>query len=1344
MGKRIFWIFLLTVTVATAAAVIYIQSEGFARIVRERLQNRVAKSLGVELIFDRLKIGVLPPSISLLNVDLKVGENNKLKLSPDTVFKAGSLGFSFRMIQAFSSGIAVNKVFISDAEVKLALPKSKEGNGEGEKLSSLVHKPIRIELANTFAATIRQLEVRNTHLDLTVGDTHVLAKSIGYLAVTPSSDGTNLVANVEELEVISPKLKESLKAIKTNLDVQRNLVIFSSLDVQRREAAVHASGKLVGSIDNIEESRADVDVILRGPMRELTDLDKTLGSFGGELLADAKLVGRLKDPAVQGKVEITNFTHELWKIDKISVNGSYASGQLDLDGLSVHANGGKISLKNKLELHVPLKAEPAIFQLKLENASFEDFAGNVRKGLNNLKLKADGNINARLDFSESGGKVKLGDITVKPELTVKDLELNNQAYGKTRPYKRIFKVNPFQVSGNVEVKDGELEITTAKLTFASGVLSVSGTKGEDGFDITGTSQNVNIGQEVGEISGLPVKGDGAVAVHVHGPDDGVLIDFDVKQQNASFLRFDIGKLEGKVVYDDKHDAILIPGIRGQHGTAAFTVDGKVDLTDGDNIALNAAFSESTPDDLFGIFAHQLEKLTWIPKGMGGTLSGTATVGGKYTNALFTLDIDAHVSGRNLSYKGEVIQELEAHAGLKNGVVFGHDLQAKKYQAPYSASIDYDLRSDEMKYVLDAQKGKLRSLDFLSAMELPADGYYNLHSEGKGKWDTIVSKSRFDVSNAFVRTRPLPPITLSYDTTADTSAFGVHIGGDAALTGQFSHNPKGDSFAELSVQKANFDFVLCMLSRANCPDSTLNLTTSAEGKVQWKGWDWETMSGGGVLQELLISKTGYNLRLPGPVKVSFANGVLDSANGTLEGEDTKLGFKLHGRVDGNQLDSSLKGSASLKLIEFITPLIEEARGRMRVELGVAGNVRNASFRGGLSMEDGMLRVGGLDAPVDNIDARISIANSHVSIDGLKGQLGGGDVSASGGMDLYLNRPPKFAIELNLANNRLKFPLVTYAEVANANLSFTGNAPPYLFGGEAHLKKILMRNNFDVGGQKALQNAKYLPEKVAGAKSFYEVRIRAIADGGIFVDNNLLNAEFKGEVTLLNNFEFPQVVGRAELVRGKLLFRSNAFTLDYASIRLPNPDLFNPQFQISGQTNADIYRINLYAAGTVDRPKITLSSYPAIPQEDIVSLLAFGYRGEDTRHVQGSDTSAITYSEVGSILMEQLQLSQNLQSKGLKVSVAPSVLDTEASLIKPNSAVIAAPKVYVQSQVVKNLEATLGGTVGAAQGQSMDAKVEYRLSHRTSVRGVYEQSASGIDATDTKNSYGADLRFRWEFK
>lgn len=1353
MGKRIFWIFLLTVAFATTTAVIYIQSESFARVVRRNLQEKVAKNLGIELNFDRLKIGILPPSISLLNVDLKVANaQNRLGLATDTVFKAGSLGFSFRMIQAFSSGIAVNKVFISDAEVVLQVPKGKSSDTDPEeKISSLVHKPIRLQISDNFFASIRQLELRNTFLDLSWREggqtSQVVAKTITYLALTPSSEGTNLVLNAEGLEVKSAKIKQSIKTIKLNTDVQKNLILLSTLDVQRREAALHASGKLVGSIDTISESRPDLDVIVRGPMSEFSDLDKTFDKFGGEILADVKIVGRVKDPALQGRVEVTKFNHGLWNLDKVELNGSYAGGIVVLDSFHVNNQGGRAFLKNKMEVQFPFKPEPAVFQLRLEHARFEDFAGDLRKDVNNLRMELDGNINARVDFAEVGGKVKLSSITLRPDVGVKELELNNQIYNKQRPYNRIFKAAPFRVTGNIVLKNGELSILPgAKLVFPSGTLEVSGGHtSQEGYNIKGVSPQVDVGAEIGEISGIPVQGQGALAIHVRGPGDDVKIDFDINQQNAKFLRFDFGKLEGRVTYDDRRNLILLPSVTGRHGSASYSAKGQVDLGDKEEIALNINFAESAPDDLFAIFAHQLQHITWIPRGMTGALQGKVAVGGKYSDGLNTLEIDSQVSGKNLSYMGEMVQEVEADAGVTGGVAYAHNIRAKKYESPYTGSIDYDLRTDEMRYTLNAERGKLRSLDFFTNAGVPVDGVYTMHSEGHGKWEKLVSKSRFDVTNASVRTRPIAPVSLTYDTGADVSTYSVKLGSDATVSGQISHLPRGDSHAQISFQKADFGFLLCILSRSNCPDSALGLATTADGRFQWKGWDWTAMNGSANLQELVIAKTGYSLRTNAAVPIKATSGMVESAVGTLEGEDSQLGFRFRGRVDGTGLDSSLSGTASLKILEFITPLIEEARGRMRLDLAVTGDVRNGTIRGGLGMEDGMLRLKGLDAPVDSLNAQLKVVNSKVTIDSLSGNLGGGSVQASGGMDLYLNRPPKFAIDLYLANNRIKFFPVNYAEISDAKLTFAGEEPPYLFSGTVRAKKVVMRNNFDLGrGQKGLQNAKYLPEKVAGAKSFYEVRIRGLADGGIFVDNNLLNAEFRGEVTLMNNFEFPQVMGRGELVRGKLLFRNTAFTLDHASIRVPNPEVFNPQFLIGGTANLDNYRITIFASGTVDRPKIVLSSIPSLPQEDIVSLLAFGYRGEDARKVNPNDTAAITYSEVGSILLEQMQLSQNLQSKGVKVTVAPSLTDSEATIIRPNSAATAAPKVYVQSQVAKNLEAVLGGTVGAAAGQTMDAKLEYRLGRRTSVRGIYEQFPSGLDVTETRNSYGADLKFRWEFK
>jgi hypothetical protein len=1348
MGKRLFWIFVLTMVVTTAIAVSYIQSEHFARIAKEKIQLLVARDLGIDLNFDRLRIGVLPPSVSLVNVDVKVmSRANPIGLATDTVIKAERLGFSFRMIQAFSRGVQVNKVFFNDGEVRLAVPKSKNDK-PAEKISDLVHRPIHIELKDGFSISIRQLELRNTVLDLSwreEGKNNRLAiDKIGYLAVTPASAGTNLVVNLENIAFDNGKVKQQFKAVRGNFDLARNLIQLTSVDIQRREAALHASGRLTGNIDTPEAGRADFDVILRSPLTELSDFEPSLKALKGDLLADVKILGKIEDPTVRGKLEINNLQYNLWTVEKLALAGVYGNGLVAIEQFGAEEKNGRIELTEKFELPVPLKASTPTVQLKMTGARFEDFAGDLKHTVNNLRFGMDGTVSLKADLVEAAGKVKLGALNVRPALSVKNLELNNQTFGKNRPYKNIFKVQPFQLTGNVNWKGGVLSVPEAKLALASGALDVKGTVTDKGFDLTGTSANVNMGKELGSLSGIPLTGEGALALHVHGPADAVLIDFNVKQRNASFVRFNFGEVEGGVTYDDKNDLILIKNVRGKQGTATYNVSGDISIGTTDAINLQASFGESDPNDLFLIFKEQLKHLSWIPHGMSGTLAGEVTVGGGYDKALESLKINGKVRGRNLNYAGEMIHELDATASLQDGLLKAKVDEGRKYETSFTGDIEYKMSNDEMKYSLNAPRGKLRNLDFLSSTGFPIDGIFSFESSGQGKWETLTSKTRFVSENGFMRARPMPPIILTYDTHPDRSDFLFTAGSGVELSARLANGEKGASTAKAKFADANFDYLLCAISRRNCSDPALGLVINADAQFNWKGSDWRHLNGAGSLASLRLVKSGFEMTNPAPVAFTVSEGQLEAAPFRFSGDETKLGLRIRGKIDGSSLDSGIEGRASLKLLEFVSPLIEEARGRLAIGLAIGGSLADAKFNGNSNVQEGFLRLSGLDAPVDSFAGRIRFNDSRITVDSLGGQLGGGSANASGTIDLFLNRAPRFDIELLLANNRLKFVPVNYAEIADARLSFTGDKAPYLFGGTARVKKVVMRNNFDLGGQKGLQNARYLPEKVAGVKSFYEVKIRAIADGGVQVENNLLDAEFRGEVTLLGTFEVPQILARAELVRGKLLFRNTAFTLDHAYIRAPNPDYFNPQFSIGGLATVDNYRISIFASGTVDKPKITFSSSPGLPQEDIVSLLAFGYRGEDARRINPNDTSAITYSEVGSILLDQLKLNQNLQSKGIRVKVAPAFNETEERIIRRDANTQAAPKVYLQSQILRNLEASFGGTVGTTnQGQSLDAKLEYRLGRKASVSAVYEQIPT-LDATKTRTSYGADLKFRWGFK
>lgn len=1351
MGKRIFWIFMLFIGLSATAAIIYVQSESFAMFAKKKLQDKVAKDLGIELNFDHLKIGVLPPSVSLIKLDLKVlSPLNPLGLATDTVFKAESIGFNFRMFQAFSRGIALNKVFVIDGEINLDLSKQKSSGKKSEKLSDLVHRPIEFQIGDDFSASIRQIELKNISLLLKLNISDVLTtlkvSKVTQLAITPSKEGTNLLANLEEIRYSSGKTDETFKALKTNIDVDRNQIQLINLDAQRKEAAVHASGKVIGSIDKLEDGRPDIDLVLRSPFSELTDLEKSLGQFQGEIISDIKIVGKIKEPAAQGKVSISNFKYSMWDFDKIELIGSYAAKNLILDSAWVSKGDGKLSIRSKVDIQFPIKTDSKSVQLQFSKVKLQDFAGELKKDINNLKLEIDGSAIVKVDLQAE--KPVLAGLTVRPDLSIRDLELDNQTFGKARAFRRILHLTPFKLLGQINWKNNDLRISEGKLEFASGVVDVKGgVFSGTGFDITGSTEKINVGAEIQDIAGIPLQSNGAIKIHVRGPSKALFIDFDIKQNDSKFINFDFGDLEGRVTLDDDKSYLYISGLKGRKNSALYQVDGKVNIGDGDDISLAVAFSESDPDDLFTIFAKQLEKISWIPHGMAGKFHGNVSVGGGYSKELDSLEIQSNVFGKNLNYKGELIQEFSAKAGVTKGTIYAKEALARKYESFIKGEIEYS-PTNELKYKLDLERGRLRSFDFLSSSGIPLDGAVELNSEGKGKWETLESKTRIDVRNPFIRTKPLPPFVFNYDTRSDFSNLLIQLGSNSTLNAKIANNSKGDSHADFNISDGDFSYILCLINRKNCADQYAQLNIDTHGKFNWKGPEWKFMSGHADLQKFQIGKSGFILRSSSVVPIQVNLGKIESGKLQLDGEDSKIVNFFKANVDGSNIDNSTQGYVSLKLLEFISPFIEEARGKLETNLRLLGNSSSGSFTGSLGIKDGFLRLNGLDAPIDSLNGNIRFNENRAKVESIQGQMGGGSVQVTGGIDVYLNKVPRFNLEMYLANNRLKFFPVNYAEFSEAKLTLTGDKPPYLFGGSAKVKKVMMRNNFNMGsGQKGLQNARYLPEKLSGAKSLYEIRIRASADGGVEVENDLLDAEFKGELTLLNNFEFPQIVARAELVKGKLLFRNTVFTLDHALIWAPDPELFNPKFSIGGTANVDSYKVILFAAGTIDKPKITLSSSPALPQEDLISLLAFGFRGDETRRINPNDTSAITYSEVGSILLEQLRLSQNLQSKGVKLTVTPSTREDEASIIRPNSGSAAgnvSPKLYLQTQITKNLDAAFGGTVGSTQGQEIDANLEYKLGKKAAVSAVYEQEPTGLSANELKSSYGADLKFRWGFK
>src|SRR5690606_29904178 len=87
--------------------------------------------------------------------------------------------------------------------------------------------------------------------------------------------------------------------------------------------------------------------------------------------------------------------------------------------------------------------------------------------------------------------------------------------------------------------------------------------------------------------------------------------------------------------------------------------------------------------------------------------------------------------------------------------------------------------------------------------------------------------------------------------------------------------------------------------------------------------------------------------------------------------------------------------------------------------------------------------------------------------------------------------------------------------------------------------------------------------------------------------------------------PRILGGITLIRGTLGFAGRSFELeDGGSLRFNGGDPTNPTLAISAQGDVEDVDISINLSGSAGNPRVTFSSMPALPQDEIMARILFG--------------------------------------------------------------------------------------------------------------------------------------------
>jgi translocation and assembly module TamB len=363
----------------------------------------------------------------------------------------------------------------------------------------------------------------------------------------------------------------------------------------------------------------------------------------------------------------------------------------------------------------------------------------------------------------------------------------------------------------------------------------------------------------------------------------------------------------------------------------------------------------------------------------------------------------------------------------------------------------------------------------------------------------------------------------------------------------------------------------------------------------------------------------NARLPGLALTAGGNATLNATSLTARLTGAGLALDISGTVPyaGAGLDVRATGTAPLSLIALESAREIRAAGTARVNLALTGALNAIATSGTVDLADATLADTDTGFGVAGASGRIAFTGRQATIQQFSGHLAqGGDIAASGTVDIAADGLP--------ANLKLRVTNGRYADGSLINTTFnadlavtgplTGNG---VVSGTVDLGRTEIQLPDRFGGAATAIDVKHVnaapgftPPKLrqstasaGGSAGSGGLRLDIALSGnrGLFVRGFGIDSELGGTVRIGGTTGNPQAAGAFTQRRGRIEVLGRRF--DFQSGTLTFSGDLIPVVDFAATTTTSDGTVTLNVTGPANDPKITFTSSPALPQEEILSRLLF---------------------------------------------------------------------------------------------------------------------------------------------
>jgi translocation and assembly module TamB len=249
-----------------------------------------------------------------------------------------------------------------------------------------------------------------------------------------------------------------------------------------------------------------------------------------------------------------------------------------------------------------------------------------------------------------------------------------------------------------------------------------------------------------------------------------------------------------------------------------------------------------------------------------------------------------------------------------------------------------------------------------------------------------------------------------------------------------------------------------------------------------------------------------------------------------------------------------------------------------------------------------------------------------------------------------------------------------------------------------------------------------------------KLRVEGRNALVMRNNLGDVVASVNLRLDGPIGDPIIQGRVTATRGTLNFRNSPYEVTRGLVDFPGRLSSDPILNIEGESVIRGYRVRAAISGPLSHPQTTVSSEPALPQADVVSLILTG-----SLSTSDQSTSVLAQSGLGTAasLLTDALINAPVSRASNKLF---GLSRLEISPVMAGTGSTPTARLTVARRISKDVTAIY--STNLASDPNMILAVEYRVSNRLSFIALYEQG-SQRNLSNRNNNFSFELRFRKRF-